>query len=71
MPVDNYLINDAYVMKLPFKQIKNIGLVNTWKFGESGILGEDMEAPCPFHAPCPMHLFCLAVPELYPFIINW
>ena len=30
-----------------------------------------MEAQGPFPIPCPMHLFHLAVPELYPFIINW
>lgn len=37
---------------------------------ESGMAGEGMEDlhPCPM--PCPMHLFCLAVPELYPFKIN-
>ena len=36
------------------------GLVNTWKFGESGVPGEGLEA-------CPVHLFRLDVPELYPF----
>lgn len=30
-----------------------------------------MEAPCSFLIPCPMRLLHLAVPELYPFIINW
>ena len=51
---------------------------------ESFQVGEHMEvlaelhpregkvAPCPFPTtPCPMHLFHLAVPELYPFIVNW
>ena len=41
-------------------------LVNTWGFGESGML----EALCPFPILCSMHFFHLALPELNPFIIN-
>ena len=33
--------------------------------------GEGMEALCPLPISGFMHLFHLAVPELYPFIINW
>ena len=25
----------------------------------------------PSHVPCTVYLFCLVVPKLYPFIINW
>ena len=39
--------------------------------GESGALGEGMEAPHPFPTCCSMHLFHLALPKLYLFIINW
>ena len=34
------------------------------------LLEEVVEAPSPFPKSCPMSLFHLAVPELYPFIIN-
>lgn len=44
---------------------------NWWKCLRAARL-EGMEAPHPFpHTPCPMYLAHLAVPELYPFIINW
>ena len=36
---------------------------------------ESLEKSCklcaPFPIPSPMHLFHLAVPEVYPFVINW
>lgn len=40
------------------------------RFGESGARTENLEAPLLFPVPCPMHLSYLAVPELYPFMIN-
>ena len=46
-------------------------LVNTWRFGECGAHGENMEALCPFPTPCSTHLFYLAVLQLYSFIISW
>ena len=60
--------NYACVMKFPLTTPKDTiqgasGLVNRWRFCESG-LGEDMEA-LPSPIPWPMHLFHLAVPELY------
>ena len=45
------------------------GLVNTCRFGEIGVLRE-CGSSLPFLIPCPTRLFHLAVPELYPFIIN-
>ena len=73
------MINHTYAMKASFKKKKKkkdwvqrvFGLVNTWKFQESGAFGKGMEALHPFPLPCPVHLFHLAVPELYPFMINW
>ena len=44
--------------------------VNIWRFRESGVLGEGMEALRPFPITCPKHLFHLAAPELYAFLIN-
>lgn len=49
--------------------LRVVGLVDTWRFLESCASGE-IKAPSPFPVPCPMHLFCLAIPELYLFIIN-
>ena len=74
LPKANDLINHEYVMKSPWKH-KRTGfkeLLSWWTQGDLGRvgLGEGTEVPWPFPLPCPMHLFPLAVPELYPFIIN-
>lgn len=46
------------------------GLVNnTGRFRKSGIPGKGLEALCPLLILVP-YLFYLAIPELYPFIIN-
>lgn len=42
-------------------------LVNKGRFEGSG---EGMETTLPFLIPYPMHLSNLALPELYPYIIN-
>lgn len=47
-----------------------LGLVNTWRFGESGTLREH-EGTVTLPIPCPVHLFHLALPELHPLEINW
>lgn len=44
--------------------------VHRWSCWESGTLGDSVEAPCSFPIPYPVYLFYLAVPSLYPFIIN-
>ena len=49
---------------------KASGLVNMGIWGQSDALGKSVEALCPFPIPCPTYLFHLAVPELYPSIIN-
>ena len=46
-----------------------------WAGGHMEMLGQGLlrrgtEAPYPFPIPCPVHLSHLAVPGLYPFIIN-
>lgn len=46
------------------------GLVNVWRFEESGRLKENMEAVCPLPISCPGYLFLLALPELHPFRIT-
>ena len=73
-PITNDLINHAYVIKPPWKAKESVwrasGLVNTWTAREIDTFRESMDTPCPFSIPCPKHLFHLAVPELYPFIIN-
>lgn len=42
-----------------------------WGYPESDAPGAGREAQSPFPTPCPGRLFCLAVPELNPFIMNW
>ena len=69
------LIKHAYVMT-PHKNPKGCvhrvsGLVNTWRFGESGAPGKVMEAAHSFPVSSPVHPFHLALPELHSFIINW
>lgn len=46
--------------KASMKTQRASGLVSTWRFGESGTPGEDVDVPCPLPIPCPMHLFYLA-----------
>ena len=46
------------------------GLMDTWRFRETGAFGEGIEAPRPFPIPSPLQLFHLAVPELHPFTTN-
>ena len=46
-------------------------LPGRWTCWENSTPGEGMETLCPFLIPCSMYLFHLAVPELYPFLINW
>lgn len=41
--------------------------VNTWRFGDSRVTGEGMEAPHSSPVPCPLHLSHLAVPEICTF----
>ena len=47
------------------------GLVNMWRCGERGELRESLEAQSPFPHTFPYVALCGAVPELYPFTINW
>ena len=68
------LLNHAYVMKPPYKSYgaqRTSELVNTWRYWEGGAPGEDREALLPFPTHYLVHFLHLAVPELYPFIINW
>lgn len=39
-------------------------LMNTQRFGESGMLREGIKAPMPFCIPCLMHLSYLAFPKV-------
>lgn len=63
-------------MRKPPKKSQKYGvwraskLVNTWRLGRV-TFREGVEALCPFPTPDTMHLFHVAVPELYPCIINW
>ena len=65
------LCNKASVKPQKDRVWRAFVLVNTWRFGKRGMLREVMEAPCPSHITHPVHLFHLAVPLLYPFVINW
>lgn len=63
----NDLVNHAYVMKPQRRESGEIpggDLI-------SGMLGEDMEAPCPFPIPFPVYCYQLPLPELHHFITNW
>ena len=42
-------------------------LVDMWRYWKSG----NLETLHPLTKSFPRHLFYLAIPELYPFIINW
>ena len=55
LPMTNDLINHNQCLcnetsiKTQKDEFQNAsGLVNTWRFGEIDVPGEDMEAPCPF-----------------------
>ena len=62
---------DEASIKTPKNNVQNAsGLKNTWRCRENGAAGEGTKAPHLLLIPCSMHLFHLAVPELYPFIIN-
>ena len=63
-------INEASIKTQKDGVGRDSGLVSTWRFGESGVPGEGMEAPHPFPVPCSMRLLHLGVPELYPSIIS-
>ena len=60
------LCNKAFIKTHKNRLWRASGLVNMWRFGESGPCGEGMEALGPLPIPCPMHLYPLS----YPFIIN-
>ena len=68
--ISTYLCNKPSVRTQKDGIQRGFGSVTTWRCWESVELGESTEAPCPFPMPCPVRHFHLAVPELYPFIIN-
>lgn len=74
-PIANDIISHAYVIEASII-LKTIGLgefLTRWIHGdlERVVCLKGMEALNPFPIPCPIHFFLLAIPELYPLIINW
>ena len=65
------ICNEASLKTQKAKVWRVSGLVNRRRFWDNGMPGEGIVSLSPFSTPCPVHLFYLAVPELYPFIINW
>ena len=56
--LSDFTITKEPSTKLPRKRVwRASGLVNTWRFGDSGTLRENVEAPCPFPTHC---LKCLS-----------
>lgn len=72
----NDLLSHACVLKPPWKTL-TLGVSEGFQIAEHmDVLGRrytqrDTDALYHFCIPFPMHLFQLAVPELYPFVINW
>ena len=62
------VISQISVLK-PHKNQKKV----VWQKGGDlgrGVPGDGIKAPCPSPIPSLMHLLHLAVPKLYPFIVN-
>ena len=50
-----------YMLKKSMGVQRSSGLVNTWRYWESSMPRESIEAPCSFPVPCSMCIFCLNV----------
>ena len=69
-PLTNDLISHTFIKTQKGQGWESFQLVNMCRFPECVVPGEGMESLHPFPTPCLMHIFHLAVPELYPFVIN-
>lgn len=67
--INHALYNEASIKSQKNRILRAPGLVNTGRFGESGVPGEGVDILHRFHVSCPKHLL-QALPGLYPFIIN-